>query len=66
MLLCREELVRAVRILLWLIVSNALERSNDTATVRWFGLVKAHDHLVCEWKKGGGGGAGGTEAVLCG
>ena len=32
----------------------------------WSGLIKAHDHLVCEWKKGGGGGAGGTETVLCG
>ena len=33
----------------------------------WSGLIKSHDHLVCEWKKGGGGGgAGGTEAELCG
>ena len=29
------------------------------------GLIKAHDHLVCEWKKGGAGGAGGMEGVLC-
>ena len=32
----------------------------------WSGLIKSRDHLVCEWKEGGGSGAGGTETVLCG
>ena len=32
----------------------------------WSGLIESRDHLVCEWKKGGGGGAGATETVLCG
>ena len=54
-----------------LVVANRVERLRKVdrhghSAEGWSGLIKAHDHLVCEWKKGGGGGAGGTEAVLCG
>ena len=33
--------------------------------VRWQGLIKALNHLLCEGEKGSGGGAVGTETMLC-
>ena len=40
-------------------------KGHGHCAVWWQGLIKALSHLLCEGEKGSGGGAVGTEAMLC-